>query len=126
MSSSDWLLDSGAFATMTPNKDIIKNYVNIQSFPVSLADGKEVAIVGTGQVHVRLPGGHCITVPVLHIPGLEMNLLSTFDINELGYDIVLKSEGFAQIVDDKKNVVSTIPLGPVKSFHINQNSKLPG
>ena len=47
-----------------------------------------------------------------------MNLLSTFDINELGYDVILKSNGSAEILDEKTEVVSTIPLGPGKVFSV--------
>ena len=46
MKPTEWLLDSGAFATMTPLKNIILNFKPVNdSFSVSVANGHELPVL---------------------------------------------------------------------------------
>ena len=78
MEPTMWLLDSGAFATMTSNRKLIFDYSqNIMNLNVSVADGNELPILGSGWVTIDLPDGPRLTVKSLHVSGLSMNLLAT-------------------------------------------------
>ncbi|KAG2957347.1 hypothetical protein PC120_g28528 [Phytophthora cactorum] len=47
--SAGWLIDSGATAHMTPHRDDLFEYEDLEeNIEVTIADGKKIRVVGTG------------------------------------------------------------------------------
>jgi len=77
-----WVLDSGASEHFTPHKHILINYKSLdEPVEVNMAQGKLHGI-GTGNVHITVEGQDgagmkVILEEVLHVPGMDSNLLSS-------------------------------------------------
>ena len=118
-----WLLDSGAFATMTSNRKLIFDYSqNIMNLNVSVADGNELPILGSGWVTIDLPDGPRLTVKSLHVSGLSMNLLAINDVIDSGFKVLFDSSEAIIFGTDMQIPLSRIPRGPDNVFTLKCNS----
>ncbi|KAG2773013.1 Copia protein [Phytophthora cactorum] len=87
--SAGWLIDSGATAHMTPHRDDLFEYEDLEeNIEVTIADGKKIRVVGTGSVRLMgIDGKRIKMVEVLHIPGLDRRLLSVGKLAERGMSV---------------------------------------
>jgi hypothetical protein len=71
-----WLVDSGASFHMIPHKEWFYEYERYDGGNVFLGDESTTRIIGQGKVKLRLIYGRIRALPgVLHIPGLEINMM---------------------------------------------------
>uniref|UniRef100_H3H572 Polyprotein n=2 Tax=Phytophthora ramorum TaxID=164328 RepID=H3H572_PHYRM len=84
--SAAWLIDSGATAHMTPHRNDLFEYKDLDSdVEVTIADGKKIRVVGTGSVRLTgIDGTRIKMIDVLFIPGLDRQLLSVSRLAERG------------------------------------------
>jgi hypothetical protein len=80
-----WLIDSGASYHMTPHREWFYEYERYEGGEVFLGDESTTKIVRRGRVRLILQDGRSRTLPVvLHILGLERNLISVSKMNDAG------------------------------------------
>ncbi|GMF38419.1 unnamed protein product [Phytophthora fragariaefolia] len=87
--SAGWLIDSGATAHMTPHRNDLFEYKDLDSnIEVTIADGKKIRVVGTGSVRLTgIDGKRIKVIDVLYIPGLDRQLLSVSRPAESGMSV---------------------------------------
>jgi len=87
--STGWLIDSGATAHMTPHRNDLFEYKDLDSkIEVTIADGKKIRVVGTGSVRLTgIDGTRIKMVDVLYIPGLDRQLLSVSRLADRGMSV---------------------------------------
>ncbi|KAJ0397408.1 hypothetical protein P43SY_008553 [Pythium insidiosum] len=72
---SGWLVDSGATSHMTFDEGDYPRFGN--GTLVEMADGNQLAVVGSGAVRFKARNGSRVTLThVLHVPGLDKRLIS--------------------------------------------------
>ncbi|CAD6886157.1 unnamed protein product [Tilletia caries] len=99
--STKWIIDSGASSHMTPHNELFSD-IRPDSTSVMTADGKRLRAQGRGNVTLVItnPKWDEITLyDVLHVPGLECNLVSVHQLNKdhLKVEFTLKLE--ARVTD---------------------------
>ena len=93
-----WILDSGASEHFTPHKHVIINYKTLdEPVEVNTAKGKLLGI-GTRNVHLTVEGqgGSLTTITlyeVLHVPGMNSNLVSSNVLLGKGLEISMPQPG---------------------------------
>ncbi|KAE9348098.1 hypothetical protein PF008_g7508 [Phytophthora fragariae] len=87
--SARWLIDSGATAHMTPHRNDLFEYKDLDSkIEVTIADGKKIRVVGTGSVRLTGIDGKSIKmINLLYIPGLDRQMLSVSRLAEHGTSV---------------------------------------
>ena len=112
-----WILDSGASEHFTPHKHILINYKSLdEPVEVNTVQGKLYG-VGTGCVHITVEGqdGHVkVTLEeILHVPGMDSNLLSSNVLLGKGLEISMHPTRGTNILLRGKIVAKTVPHGKV-------------
>jgi hypothetical protein len=88
-----WLIDSGASYHMTPHREWFCEYERYDGGDVFLGDDSTTKIVGRGRVRLILQDGRKRTLPgVLHIPGLERNLISVSKMSDVGVHTLFQKD----------------------------------
>ena len=88
-----WIIDSGATCHMRNNKDLLDDFVELDSaVKVQVGDGKTLNATGRGTVTLLtiLPGGKhkkCKLKDVLVVPQLSYNLISVSKAAQVGYSV---------------------------------------
>ena len=86
--AQNWILDSGASFHVTPHRNWFSSYASMQGI-VRLGDSYELDIIGIGDVKVQMHNGTTFVLQdVRHVPKLTKSLLSTGQLDELGYTTV--------------------------------------
>ena len=83
-SGNEWILDSGASFHMTPNRQFFSSYQKREG-KVRLGDNRVIAVVGGGEVRVRLDDGTERIFQAWHVPELGRNLISLSALDNQGY-----------------------------------------
>lgn len=114
--SNTWYLDSGATDHMTPDKDLLINFKEIQASDVNAANIGTMTATGIGDVTIDvLVNGKKETIMIkncLYIKGLTENLLSIYRIYDSGYSTTFK-KGKCTIQNDKGVVADDRRRSPV-------------
>ena len=110
-----WILDSGASEHFTPYKHVIANYKTLdEPVEVNTAKGKLLGI-GTGSVHITVEGqdGYVqVTLEeVLHVPGMDSNLLSSNVLLVKGLEISMHPTRGTSILLGDIIIAKTVPHG---------------
>ncbi|KAG3192209.1 hypothetical protein PC128_g10620 [Phytophthora cactorum] len=110
--SAGWLIDSGATAHMTPHRNDLFEYEDLEeNIEVTIADGKKIRVVGTGSVRLMgIDGKRIKMVEVLHIPGLDRRLLSVGKLAERGMSVELQQNSCV-IWNKSKAIASAKKVG---------------
>ncbi|GMF20880.1 unnamed protein product [Phytophthora fragariaefolia] len=84
-----WLIDSGATADMTPHRNDLFEYKDLDSkIEVTIANVKKIRVVGTESVRLTdIDGKRIKMIDVLYIPGLGRQLLSVSRLVERGMSV---------------------------------------
>ena len=111
-----WILDSGASEHFTLHKNILIDYKSLDKpVEVNTAKGKLHGI-GTGSVHLTVEGqgGTLISIivhEVLHVPGMDSNLLSSNVLLDKGLEISMHPIRGTNILLGDRIVAKTVPHG---------------
>ncbi|HTS05200.1 MAG TPA: DDE-type integrase/transposase/recombinase, partial [Candidatus Eisenbacteria bacterium] len=111
-----WILDSGASEHFTPHKHILIDYRSLdEPVEVNTAKGKLHGI-GVGSVHITVEGQDGVQVQVtleevLHVPGMDSNLLSSNVLLGKGLEISMHPTKGTNILLSGKIVARTVPHG---------------
>uniref|UniRef100_A0AAV1V986 CCHC-type domain-containing protein n=1 Tax=Peronospora matthiolae TaxID=2874970 RepID=A0AAV1V986_9STRA len=94
ISSSTWLLDSGASRHMTDDKREFVEYEDlITPICITVANGQQLKAQGTGTVRFVLENGRTVKLTeVLHVPGLDMKLVSVTALTARGVIVQFKHD----------------------------------
>ena len=91
-SMNAWTLDSGASRHMTPNAGVFTTKRPFRK-SVKVASGEVVYTEGIGNIRFDLDGQTVRMTDVLHVPGLDANLLSISALNRKGFDVLFRQSG---------------------------------
>jgi hypothetical protein len=88
-----WLVDLGASFHMTPHREWFCEYERYDGDNVFLGDDSTTRIIGRGKVKLRLIDGRIRTLPgVLHILGLDINLIYVRKMDDAGVKTIFEKE----------------------------------
>ena len=78
------VLDSGATEHFTPNEDWLVNYQKVYNKSITVANGKRLAIEGTGDIPAIANGRNIIINNVNYIPEIKAILISSKELTNNG------------------------------------------
>jgi transposase InsO family protein len=111
-----WILDSGASEHFSPHKHVFNNYKKLDDpVEVNTAKGKLYGI-GIGDVYITVEGERGDLIPitlheVLHVPGMDSNLLSSNVLLGKGLEINMHPTRGINIILGDYIVAKTVPQG---------------
>lgn len=77
LTKTDWIITTGCTASMTPNIDVLDNYIAINGQNVTVANQEKMLVSGRGQIAFKGEDGKAYRLMnVLHVPGLAHNLFA--------------------------------------------------
>ena len=79
-SSDSWIIDYGASHHMAAKEEVFTSLSSCSGPPILMADDTPIEFVGEGRV--ELPNGSFENV--LHVPNISINLLSVYQITQIG------------------------------------------
>lgn len=87
-SRDEWILDSGASHTMTPNQAALTSLKRFsQPRPVTIGDGSHVEALGSGILHIRTNLASIDLQEVWWVPSLATNLISVQALDDMGMEV---------------------------------------
>lgn len=118
--SNTWLIDSGASIHMTNNRNMLKNFLVVNDRFVTIANGSQIPIVGTGDVGIKLNSlseNKEITLrQVAFVPDLDINLLSVRKLTSSGANVIFTKQSC--FVKENNNVLK---IGSAKGSQFTLN-----
>jgi hypothetical protein len=88
-----WLVDSSESFHMTPHREWFCEYKRYDGGNVLLGDDSTTRIIGRGKFKLGLIDGRIRTLPgVLHIPGLDKNLISVRKMEDVVVKVIFEKE----------------------------------
>jgi hypothetical protein len=105
-SPNAWILDLGASHHMTTTKDVFSYLTASTGPPILMGDDTPVEVTRQGRVELQ----HGSFDNVFHVPKLSMNLLSIYQITQLGKSVEFTTD-YVTIYDMHDN--SKIIVGEV-------------
>ncbi|KAI4345002.1 hypothetical protein L6164_012172 [Bauhinia variegata] len=120
-----WYLDSGCSNHMSGDKETFAELDETFNDIVKFGDHSTVEVRGRDKVSIQTKSGHVQSIlNVLYVPNLKTNLLSIGQLQEKGYEIVIKN-GVCQVKDDELGLILQAKMTSNRMFPIYlQNSKL--
>ncbi|MCO5579570.1 hypothetical protein L7F22_033427 [Adiantum nelumboides] len=86
-----WIIDSGASFHVTPHREWFATYSPMHG-SVKLGDSHQLVILGIGDVNICMANGtQFMLKDVRHVPKLSKSLVSTGQLDDLGYTKVFKN-----------------------------------
>ena len=93
--STTWILDSGATAHIYGQKAAFQS-IRPYRQQITTATGENVDVQGIGGIRLTLRNGRGCQIlflrNVLYVPGIQMNLISTGKLNDMGTSIIHQPE----------------------------------
>jgi len=111
-----WILDSGASEHFSPYRQLYSSYVPLrEAVNVYTAKG-ELQGIGIGAIDVMVEDGggsplRITLMNVLHVPDMDVNLLSTNVLLGNGAEINMHPQRGTKIIKDGRVVATTVPHG---------------
>ena len=116
--SDDWFVDSGATDHMCCYKDSFTVYHSLDHpEPIYLGDSSVVNDYGMGTIRI---GEKVNLFNVLHVPDLDINLLSVDKFLQQDYDVLFSGDG-CTIKQENKNIIEAFRVGNV--FRVNGKAR---
>ena len=107
---SVWYLDSGATTHMTKHKDILSDYVDVESAGVTCANNAVLPVVGTGNtdVYLRETPGATVIKDVVFVPNISANLLSVNKLTKSGLTVTFNDKGCSIYITNDVKTSGTV------------------
>ena len=116
--SDDWFVDSGATDHMCCDKDSFTVYHSLdRPKTIYLGDSSVVNAYGMGTIRI---GDKVNLFNVLHVPDLDINLLSVDKVLRQDYDVLFSGDG-CTIKQGNKNIMEAFRVG--KLFRVNGKAR---
>jgi hypothetical protein len=114
----DWFVDSGATDHMCFDKDSFTTYHSLdRPKPIYLGDSSVVNAYGVGLIRI---GDRVSLFNVLHVPDLDINLLSVDKVLQQSYDVLFSGDGCTIRLGDK-DIIEAVRAGNL--FKINGKAR---
>ena len=114
----DWFVDSGATDHMCYDKDSFTIYHSLdRPKPIYLGDSSVVNAYGVGSIRI---GDRVSLYNVLHVPDLDINLLSVDKVLQQSYDVLFSGDGCTIRLGDK-DIIEAVRVGNL--FRINGKAR---
>ncbi|GKU89832.1 hypothetical protein SLEP1_g3918 [Rubroshorea leprosula] len=105
-----WYLDIGCSNHMCGDKSTFSDLDESCQDKVKFGDNSTIAVKGKGKVTIRAKDNSIQTISnVLYVPNLKSNLLSLGQLQEKGYEILIK-DGVCQIRDSKLGLIAKVKM----------------
>src|SRR5579862_1984299 len=111
-----WILDSGASEHFTPYRQLYSSYVPLREAVNIFTAKGELQGVGIGAIPIMVEDGggsplRITLLNVLHVPGMDVNLLSTNALLANGAEVNMHPRRGTKIIKDGRIVATTVPYG---------------
>ncbi|OMO99220.1 hypothetical protein CCACVL1_03887 [Corchorus capsularis] len=118
-----WYLDTGCSNHMSGDKKAFAELDETFTDTVKFGDDSTVEVKGKGNVRIQTNSGQVQSIlNVLYVPDLKTNLLSIGQLQEKGYEIVIKN-GVCQVKDAKLGLIVQAKMTSNRMFPVYlQNS----
>jgi hypothetical protein len=117
--SKRWVLDSGASNHMTGVRDAFAELDSNIRDTIKFGDGSVVEIEGVGTViFICKNGEHRSLTGVYLIPKLTTNIVSLGQLDEIGYEIVIKG-GVMRVRDEQMKLLAKVQRAPNRLYVLN-------
>lgn len=103
---SQWFVDSGATAHMSPNKNLFNSLEENRSLTVTVANNEVIHSEGIGNINLKTDKGEKVVNDVVFVRDIKANILSVSKITEKGHSVVFDSNKCTVYSDDKTVVVT--------------------
>ena len=117
-----WYLDTGCSNHMCGDKRAFSTLDESYRDNVKFGNNTKVLMIGKGQVIIHTKGNATQTISsVLFAPDLKTNLLSIGQLQEKGYDILIK-DGVWRIHDEKLGLIAQVKMITNRMFPLYLNN----
>ena len=120
-----WYLDTGCSNHMCGEKESFSMLDESFADTVKFGDNSTVAVKGKGKVSINTKAGLTQSISdVLFVPDLKTNLLSVGQLQEKGYEVLIK-DGICQVRDSKLGLIAKAYMTSNRMFPLYlENMKL--
>ncbi|GKV36625.1 hypothetical protein SLEP1_g44733 [Rubroshorea leprosula] len=116
-----WYLDTGCSNHMCRDKAAFFPLDESFKDNVKFGDNSKVSVRGRGQVTIQIRGNAAQTISnVFYVPELKTNLLSIGQLQEKGYEIIIKN-GVCRIQDSKFGLIAQVKMTANRMFPLHLN-----
>ncbi|XP_028096838.1 uncharacterized protein LOC114296712 [Camellia sinensis] len=113
-----WYLDTGSSNHMCGNKSIFSELDESFHSTVKFGDDSTISVMGKGTIQIQTSKSAKQTISnVFYVPGLKTNLLSVGQLQEKGYEIIIK-EGTCRIHDPKMGLITQVNMTSNRIFSL--------
>ena len=116
--SDDWFVDSGATDHMCCDKDPFTVYHSLdRPKPIYLSDSSVLNAYGMATIRI---GDKVNLFDVLHVPDIDINLISVDKVLQQDYDVLFSGDGYT-IKQGNKNIIGAFRVGNL--FRVNEKAR---
>lgn len=115
-----WYLDTGCSNHMCGEKSLFSDLDEAYRDAVKFGNNSHVAVMGKGHIHISARGNFKIS-DVLYVPELKTNLLSMGQLQEKGFEIIIK-DGACRIQSKNLGTIAEAKMTPNRLFPLNLKS----
>ncbi|GKV47925.1 hypothetical protein SLEP1_g54775 [Rubroshorea leprosula] len=116
-----WYLDTSCSNHMCGDKAAFSTLDESFRDNVKFGDNSKVSVRGRGQVTIQIRGNAAQTISnVLYLPELKTNLLSIGQLQEKGYEVIIKN-GVCRIQDSKLGLIAQVKMTANRMFPLHLN-----
>jgi hypothetical protein len=106
LSYDHWILDSGCSKHMTGTRNLLYDYEAFRNHrTVIVGNGQQIKAVGQGKALVQTEIGKLRMANVWYAPELQTNLISTRNLGEKGLDVLIRSNGVAEVLKEGRVLI---------------------
>src|SRR5436190_13941341 len=103
---SEWFVDSGATAHMSPNKMLFEQIQDNKDFTVTIANNEKIHSEGIGNIKIKTELGEKEIKDAIYVPEIKANLLSVSKMTEKGH-VVIFDDKKCTVYNEDRDVIVT-------------------